>query len=71
MGDREEAADDWLIGKGEMSSEKPDHQSLIEEAKNEIVKDDSSYSLPSSFGAETPPIVHIPSTDSANKALMW
>ena len=65
MGDREEAEDDWLIGKGEMSSEKPDHQSLIEEAKNEIVKDDSSpypkgplwgrapseYSLPSSFGA--------------------
>ena len=51
MGDREDAADDWLYGKGEMSSEKPDHQSLIEEAKNEIVKDDSSYSLPSSFGA--------------------
>jgi hypothetical protein len=51
MGDREEAVDDWLYGKDEMLSEKPDHQSLIEEAKNEIVKDDSSYSLPSSFGA--------------------
>ena len=42
MGDREDAADDWLYGKGEMYSERPDHQSLIEEAKNEIVKEDSS-----------------------------
>ena len=65
MGDREDAADDWLYGKGEMHSEKPDHQSVIEEAKNEIARDDSSYSLPSSFGALIPPI------DSANKALMW
>ena len=71
MGDREDAADDWLYGKAETHSEKPDHQSLIEEAKNEIAKDDSSFSLPSSFGAETPPIVHVPSTDGANKALMW
>jgi hypothetical protein len=51
MGDREDAADDWLYGKAETHSEKPDHQPLIEEAKNEIVKEDSSYSLPSSFGA--------------------